>query len=112
MADRTQKRTISGPGAADFLASGSGEDRPGTSPNKGMSATRGESSITDPRNLEPGLIPEGDALPDERASGVPANADPDRRPGSQTGTIGGGGADAHNAHAVRATGVDDPTAKD
>jgi hypothetical protein len=38
------------------------------------------------------------------------NADPERRPGSLTGTIGGGGADAHNSDAVRATGVDDPTA--
>jgi hypothetical protein len=108
MADGNRKRTISGPGAADFLASGSGEDLPGSSPGKGMSATRGDSPLTDPRNLEPGLIPERDALPDERDSGVPANPDPDRRPGSATGTIGGGGADAHNPHPVRATGVDDP----
>ena len=105
MADR--KRTVSGPGAADFLASGAGEDLPGTSPGKGMSATRDESSITDPRNLEPRFDPERDALPDEKAAGVPANADPERRTGSQTGTIGGGGADAHNPHPVRATGTDE-----
>jgi hypothetical protein len=29
--------------------------------------------------------------------------------GSATGTIGGGGFDAHNPSPVRATGVDDPT---
>ena len=39
----------------------------------------------------------------------------ERRPadeitGSQTGTIGGGGADAHNPSPIRATGEDDPTA--
>jgi hypothetical protein len=33
-----------------------------------------------------------------------------QRSGSDTGTIGGGGAGAHNADPVRATGVDDPTA--
>lgn len=111
-ADDKRKLTISGPGAADFLASGSGEDLPGTSPGKGMSATRGDSALSDPRNLEPGFVPEDDAQPPERASGVPANAAPDQRTGSQTGTVGGGGADAHNAHPVRATGVDDPTAED
>jgi hypothetical protein len=102
--------TISGPGASDFLASPGGEDLPGTGASKGMAQTRGD-SILDARNLEPGLIPEGDALPPERAA-VPANAAPDQRTGSQTGTIGGGGADAHNADAVRATGADDPTVSD
>jgi hypothetical protein len=105
-----RKRTISGPGAGDFLASGSGEDMPGTSAGKGTSATRDDAPLTDPRNLEPGLMPERDAVPEERQGGVPANADPDARPGSLTGTIGGGGADAHNPHPVRATGEDDPTA--
>jgi hypothetical protein len=96
------KRTITGPGAADFLASGAGEDMPGVSPNKGMSATRGESDITNPRNLVPRLGPDTEAHPGERA--------PDEdKPGSATGTVGGGGFDAHNPSAVRATGVDDPT---
>jgi len=99
-ADR--KFTISGPGAADFLTSPGGEDRPGTSASKGMSQTRGESITSDARNLEPGLSPENDAQP--------SDADPDRRTGSQTGTVGGGGADAHNPAPVRATGADDPTA--
>ena len=103
-----RKRTISGPGAADFLTSPGGEDLPGTSASKGMAQTRGESILGDARDLEPGLIPEADAQPPERHSGVPTNASPDQRPGSATGTIGGGGADAHNADAVRATGVDDP----
>jgi hypothetical protein len=104
-----RKLTISGPGAADFLASPGGEDLPGTSTSKGTAQTRGESLLDDARNLEPGFIPEDDAQPPERASGVPANAAPDQRTGSQTGTIGGGGADAHNPNPVRATGVDDPT---
>lgn len=107
MADRKRKRTISGPGAGDFLASGGGEDLPGSSPGKGMSRMRGDAALTDARNLEPGLIPERDALPGERDAQVPANAAPDRRHGSQTGTIGGGGADAHNPHPVRATGEDE-----
>ena len=104
-----RKFTISGPGAADFLTSPGGEDLPGTSASKGMAQTRGD-SILDASNLEPGLIQEEDALPPERASAVPPNASPNDRTGSQTGTIGGGGADAHNANPVRATGVDDPTA--
>jgi hypothetical protein len=103
-----RKFTISGPGAADFLASPTGEDLPGTSTSKGMAQTRDE-SLLDGRNLEPGFIPENDAQPPERAAAVPANAAPDRRTGSQTGTIGGGGADAHNPNPVRATGADDPT---
>jgi hypothetical protein len=104
-----RKFTISGPGAADFLTSPGGEDLPGTSASKGMAQTRGD-SILDASNLQPDLIPEKDAQPPERAPGDPANASPDDRSGSQTGTIGGGGADAHNANPVRATGVDDPTA--
>jgi hypothetical protein len=109
-ADR--KFTISGPGASDFLTSPSGEDLPGSSGSKGMGRTRGESGLTDPRNLEPGLTPEKDALPPERSAGVPANAAADRRTGSQTGTVGGGGADAHNPAPVRATGADDPTVEE
>jgi hypothetical protein len=101
---KPQERAITGPGAADFLASGGGEDIPGASPNKGMSQVRGESEITDPRKLVPRLGPDTEAHPGERA--------PDEeRPGSTTGTIGGGGADAHNASPVRATGVDDPSAE-
>ena len=107
MADR--KRTISGPGAADFLAATGGEDLPGTSSSKGMSQTRGESSITDPRGLVPRLGPDTEAEPGERNAGGDATNVQDQRTGSQTGTIGGGGSDAHNADPVRATGVDDPT---
>ena len=97
-----RKRTISGPGASDFVANSGGEDMPGVSPNKGMSGTRGESDITNPRNLVPRLGPDTEAHPGERA--------PDEeKPGSATGTVGGGGFDAHNPSPVRATGVDDPT---
>jgi hypothetical protein len=107
-ADR--KFTISGPGAADFLASGGGEDLPGTSPSKGMSQTRGESTITDPRHLVPRLGPDTEAEPGERGSRSGTDAPQDQRSGSQTGTVGGGGVDAHNPDPVRATGEDDPTA--
>ena len=54
-----------------------------------------------PGERDPGTQPQRERA-DARAG--------DQRPGSQTGTIGGGGAEAHNADPVRATGVDDPTA--
>jgi hypothetical protein len=100
-----RKFTISGPGAADFLASPGGEDLPGTSTSKGTSQTRDESLTSDARNFEPAF----DADQDDTAARGPKSA-ADERTGSQTGTIGGGGADAHNPDPVRATGVDDPTA--
>ena len=96
MTDR--KRTISGPGAADFLTSTGGEDRPESSPSKGMGSTRDEADLTNPRNLVPDLGPDNEAEPGER----PTAAKPDRRTeltGSQTGTVGGGGPDAHNPDA-------------
>jgi hypothetical protein len=108
MADR--KFTISGPGAADFIASGGGEDRPGTSPSKGMGQTRDGSAFTDARNLVPRLGPDTEAEPGERESTTAQQTPADQRTGSQTGTIGGGGADAHNPDPVRATGVDDDSA--
>ena len=50
------KHTISGPGAADFIAAPGGEDLPETSPDKGSSiAEREESHFTDARNLQPAL---------------------------------------------------------
>lgn len=88
--DRTRPaaRAISGPGAADFLAAPTGEDLPGFSANKGMTETRGESRVTDPKNLVPRLGPDTEAHPGERK--------PDEEmPGSSTGTIGGGGPVAH-----------------
>src|SRR5688500_12701140 len=103
--------TISGPGAADFLTASSGEDRPGSNSSKGMAQTRDEST-SDARNLEPALHSEGDAYSNERKASGPSKDTPDDRPGSQTGTIGGGGVDAHNPDPVRATGVDDPTASE
>jgi hypothetical protein len=105
-----RKFTISGPGAADFLAATGGEDLPGTSPSKGMGQTRNDgSALTDPRNLVPRLGPDTEAEPGERASTTDEERAADQRSGSQTGTIGGGGVDAHNSEPVRATGVDDPT---
>lgn len=104
-ADR--KRTISGPGAADFLTSPGGEDLPGTSTSKGSAQTRGESLTDDARNFEPVL----DTDDTDRTTPAPASA-ANERTGSQTGTIGGGGVDAHNPDPVRATGADDPTVTD
>jgi hypothetical protein len=100
-----RKFTISGPGAADFLASPGGEDLPGASAPEGTSQTRDESLTGDARNFEPafGSDDRDDAAARTRRSAA------DQRTGSQTGTIGGGGADAHNPDPVRATGVDDPT---
>ena len=54
--------------------------------------------------------PDTEAQPGERGSVAPQGPAADQRTGSQTGTIGGGGADAHNPDPVRATGVDDTTA--
>ena len=64
-----------------------------------------ERDFTTPR---PG--PDTEAEPGERGSSAPHGPAADQRTGSQTGTIGGGGADAHNPAPVRATGVDDATA--
>ena len=50
------KHTISGPGAADFIAAPGGEDLPETSADKGSSAAgRSESHFTDARNLQPAI---------------------------------------------------------
>lgn len=95
------QRTISGPGAADFLAASGGLDIPGSDSGKGTGALRGESPLTDPANLTPRLGPDHEPIPGER--------DPNNLTGSQTGTIGGGGAAAHNPWPNRATGMDDET---
>jgi len=99
-----RKFTISGPGAADFLTSPGGEDLPGTSTSKGTAQMRDDALTSDARNFEPAL----DIENAERSADEPASA-ANERTGSQTGTIGGGGVDAHNPDPVRATGVDDPT---
>jgi hypothetical protein len=91
---KKSKRTITGPGAADFLASGSGEDLPGTSPAKGTGNLRDDSDLTDARNLVPRLGPDDEAEPGERDSILGPTKD-DHVSGSQTGTIGGGGPRAH-----------------
>ena len=99
---RHDRLAISGPGASDFLAASGGLDLPGVD-NKGMADVRGEGILSDPRRLTPRLGPDTEAEPGERG--------PDEQmTGSQTGTVGGGGAEAHNPSPVRATGVDDPTA--
>jgi hypothetical protein len=94
-------RTISGPGAADFLAAGGGLDLPGIDPAKGTSALADASPATDSAHLTPRIGPDHEPIPGER--------DPENLTASQTGTIGGGGAGAHNPSAIRATGMDDET---
>ena len=90
---------ISGPGAADFLTATGGLDRP-ESGGKGMSQTRDEGLLSDPRHLAPRPGPDAEAFPGERHP-------EEQMSGSQTGTIGGGGPEAHNPSAERATGSDD-----
>ena len=68
MADR--KFTISGPGAADFIAAIGGADHPGTSAEKGMGQTRDDSPFTDPKNLTPRPGPDTEATPGERSPGA------------------------------------------
>ena len=97
------KHKISGPGAADFLAAPGGIDFPEVTPVKGTGILREETHFTDPRNLEPAITPEDDVPPRERTIVA------DQITGSQTGTIGGGGPEAHNPDPVRATGEDDST---
>jgi hypothetical protein len=65
-----------------------------------------ERNFTTPR---PG--PDTEAHPGERGAVTAQGPAADQRTGNQTGTIGGGGADAHNPDPVRATGVDDATAR-
>ncbi len=106
-ADETKTKrdrlAVSGPGASDFLTASGGLDTPESGTSKGMGQTRDEGLLSDAKRLTPRLGPDDEAYPHERR--------PDEQmTGSQTGTIGGGGAEAHNPSPVRATGVDDPTA--
>jgi hypothetical protein len=100
---RHEQLSISGEGAADFLTASGGLDLPETGVGKGMGQTRDEGILSDPRRLTPRLGPDDEAMPGERRG-------EEQMTGSQTGTIGGGGPEAHNPSPVRATGVDDPTA--
>jgi hypothetical protein len=99
---RRSQIAITGEGAADFLTAPGGLDVPEASASKGMAQTRGEGPLSDAKRLVPRLGPDTEAHPGERA--------PDEKmSGSATGTIGGGGIDAHNESPVRATGEDDST---
>jgi hypothetical protein len=97
---RHDRIAITGPGAADFLTAQGGLDRPESGLGKGTSQTREEGILGDPRRLAPRLGPDDEAFPGERH--------PDEEmTGSQTGTIGGGGPDAHNPSPNRASGRDE-----
>ena len=106
MADE-HKHKISGPGAADFLTAPGGIDQPEGNQAKGTGILREDSHFTDPRNLE--LQADADADADAASADEKRTQAPEAITGSQTGTIGGGGADAHNPDPVRATGQDDPS---
>ena len=70
-----QKRRISGPGASDFLSAPGGADIPGASPSKGENEIEKEAPLTDPRNLEPDLGDDTDAVRHHRERGVPRGRD-------------------------------------
>jgi hypothetical protein len=69
------KRRISGPGAADFLAAPGGEDIPGVSPSKGETDVKGDTPLTDARNLTPDLGDDTDAVPHHKERGTPRGRD-------------------------------------
>jgi hypothetical protein len=98
-ATRHLKIAITGPGAADFLTAPGGLDRP-ESGSKGMAQTRDEGLLGDPKRLAPRLGPDSEAFPGERKP-------EEQMTGSQTGTIGGGGPEAHNPSPNRAIRPDE-----
>jgi hypothetical protein len=100
---RHSQIAITGPGAADFLTAPGGLDRPESGGGKGTSQTRGEGILDDAKRVTPRLGPDSEGFPGERAP-------EEQMSGSQTGTIGGGGLDAHNPSPNRATGSDDEPA--
>lgn len=103
-ASRHSQIAVTGPGAADLLTAAGGMDRPESGPGKGMGQTRGEGVTSDAKRLTPRLGPDTEAYPGERHP-------EEQMSGSQTGTIGGGGLDAHNPSPTRTTGPDDATGR-
>ena len=71
----TDKRRISGPGAADFLAAQGGEDIPGVSADKGETEIARDAPLTDAKNLEPDLAIDTDAVPHHKERGTPRGRD-------------------------------------
>jgi hypothetical protein len=94
-ANRPVRRVISGPGAADFIAAPGGLDRP-ESGTKGMAYLSEEPLVTQHPDIVVRPGPDTEAVPGERHP-------EESMTGSQTGTIGGGGPEAHNPSPVRAT---------
>ena len=72
MADR-QKRTISGPGASDFIAAQGGEDLPETSTDTGTDVGREASPIVDARNLEIAVADDDEVPHGERTFYTPTD---------------------------------------
>jgi len=71
----TRKRRISGPGAADFIAAQGGADHPGVDPDKGETEVVKEAPMIDPKNLEPDLSVDTDAVPHNTERGTPRGRD-------------------------------------
>jgi hypothetical protein len=94
-ANRPVRRVISGPGAADFIAAPGGLDRPGSG-SKGMAYASDDPLVTQHSDVVARPDADIDAATDQRSP-------EEGMTGSQTGTIGGGGPDAHNPSPVRAT---------
>jgi hypothetical protein len=67
-------------------------------------ADRGQEQLTDATSVTPRPGPDTEAFPGERRPEEEVT-------GSQTGTIGGGGPNAHNPSPNRATGSDDEPAE-
>jgi hypothetical protein len=104
---RPVERTISGPGAADFLTAQGGLDTP-ESGTKGTGQTRDAGLLDSARGLRPRLGPDRDD-PDD----TPGEHRPEERlTGSQTGTVGGGGYESHNPSPIRATDEGSPRMRD
>ena len=61
-----KKRTIKGPGAADFLTAPGGIDFPETDPSKGTAQLREPGLVDDPLEFEPQLDPPDEVLERER----------------------------------------------
>ncbi len=98
--EAAKHRRISGPGASDVLAASGGLDLPGTS------AGEDRDTIARVEHLAGSVRPDLDT---PAQAITPGELDPSTATtGTQTGTMGGGGPDAHTLSPVRALDDDDP----
>ena len=76
--DARPKRTISGPGAADFIAAPGGVDTPESDPAKGTRGASVEPSLLDERRLTPDLDEPRDTTERQRLTGDTSGKRPDK----------------------------------